>query len=112
VSAIASIRCLGRPAIDRALDASALAYVKQRGAQPTLIKTETIRPYRVRSNEVDELKDQLARTHGVALSVVPRLAHEVVRRLTSAPMQFVNWELALAGPCHKVSCIFASSLYS
>ncbi len=40
------------------------AYVKERGADPVLIRTETIRPYHIAPTAVEELQRELARTHG------------------------------------------------
>jgi hypothetical protein len=41
-----------------------LAYVKERGVDPVLIRTETIKPYRVSQTIVEELTRELARVHG------------------------------------------------
>jgi hypothetical protein len=48
------------------------ALVKERGAAVVKVRTETIRPYRVSSAQVDELLKDLARTHGEPLASMSR----------------------------------------
>jgi hypothetical protein len=65
------------------------AYVKQRGTQPVLVRTETIRPYRVTHTQVEELMKELARKHGEPLAnlVKPSVAHR-----PREPVRIVDWE--------------------
>lgn len=67
-----------------------LAYVKQRGSPPTLIRTETIRRYKVTGEDLQRLLSRLAKRHGQDLKTLRDDTNLGER--PHNPVRLVDWE--------------------
>src|SRR5262249_13946682 len=68
------------------------AYLKRRGREATLIRTETIRPYGQASDELEATTAMLSLVHGVTDSDLRKSSYQSQRK--TKPVQIVDWELA------------------
>jgi hypothetical protein len=66
------------------------AYLKRRGREATLIRTETIRPYGNAFDELDITMAQLSLIHGVPVSDLNTSSYEVYPK--TKPIRIVDWE--------------------
>jgi hypothetical protein len=68
------------------------AYVKRRGRDATLIRTETIRPYNIESDALEVTMAMLSLTHGVAVSDLNKPSDQIHQ--TKKQVRLVDWEPA------------------